>query len=464
MTRKTAPFYDKRVAGEADQLVQDVVSRFVSHETNLADKRFAAVVASPAGAGKSHLVTTVAGAAASSTEKDGATIAIGTPTNDQAYGLVESIAARFPDTPIAFVPATARTLPPLTAARPNVSQVKAVNAGDYPIIVGTLDKLGDAASRGDLPSFRYLCIDEAYQGDAAKYFKVGDIAPRQLLVGDPGQLDPFTTMDDPGRWRGLDEDPTQTAVRVLLHHHPSTIQYRMPITRRLSAEAVPVVEAFYPGHSFRAWTLPGVRRTKLVPAVGRGATARLDAALERAASQGWAWLRLPGTPVLTADPATIDVIVNLIKRLRDRFPEVASERTEGKWEPLPPSRLAVAVSHNDQKDFMRAALDQAGLNDIRVDTANKLQGLEFDFVVAWHPLAGLPEADGFHLDPGRLCVMLTRHRHGCIVVGRASDPELVAELPPTSDVWLGHDPDPVLDGWFAHSLVFDRLKPVAVNL
>jgi hypothetical protein len=90
--------------------------------------------------------------------------------------------------------------------------------------------------------------------------------------------------------------------------------------------------------------------------------------------------------------------------------------------------------------------------------------LEFDFVVAWHPLAGLPEADGFHLDPGRLCVMLTRHRHGCIVVGRASDPELVNELPPTSDVWLGHDPDPVLDGWFAHSLVFDRLEPVAMNL
>jgi hypothetical protein len=143
---------------------------------------------------------------------------------------------------------------------------------------------------------------------------------------------------------------------------------------------------------------------------------------------------LPRIPVLTVDPATIGVTVNLIKRLRDRSPELASERTAGKWEPLHPSRLAEAVSHNDQKDFMRAALDQNGLHDVRVDTANKLQGLEFDFVVAWPPLAGLPEPDGFHLDPGRLCVILTRHRHGCIVVGRASDPGLVAELPPTSDV------------------------------
>jgi hypothetical protein len=464
MTRRTAPFYDDQLAREADELVHDVVRRFVSDETNLAGKRFAAVVASPAGAGKSYLVTTVAGAAAASTQERGGTIAIGTPTNDQAYGLVESIATRFPDTSVAFVPATGRALPHRTAARPNVSQVKAVDAGGFPIIVATLDKLGDASSRGDLPSFRYLCIDEAYQGDAAKYFKVGDVASRHLLVGDPGQLDPFTTIDDPGRWKGLDEDPTQTAVQVLLRNHPMTALYQMPITRRLSADAVPVVEAFYPGHPFRAWTLPGARRTKLVPSIGRGKVARLDATLELAAAQGWAWLQLPGTPVLTADPTTIQAIISLIKRLRDRSPELASERTGGKWEPLQPSRLAVAVSHNDQKDFMRAALDQTGLHDVRVDTANKLQGLEFDFVVAWHPLAGLPEADGFHLDPGRLCVMLTRHRHGCIVVGRASDPELVTELPPTSDVWLGHDPDPVLDGWFAHSLVFDRLEPVAVDL
>ena len=150
-------------------------------------------------------------------------------------------------------------------------------------------------------------------------------------------------------------------------------------------------------------------------------------------------------------------------RLADRSPELASERTSGQLVPLTPDRLAVAVSHNDQKDFLRSAFDMAGLGDVRVDTANKLQGLEFDFVVAWHPLAGLPEADGFHLDPGRLCVMLTRHRHACIVVGRAGDPDLIDELPPISEVWLGHDPDPVLDGWFAHRMVFEELAPSAVD-
>lgn len=103
------------------------------------------------------------------------------------------------------------------------------------------------------------------------------------------------------------------------------------------------------------------------------------------------------------------------------------------------------------------------MDTVRVDTANKLQGLEFDLVVAWHPLAGLPDADGFHLDPGRLCVMLTRHRHACIVVGRAADADLVDGVPSDNEVWLGHDSDPVLDGWFTHRLVFERLEHIAID-
>jgi hypothetical protein len=79
----------------------------------------------------------------------------------------------------------------------------------------------------------------------------------------------------------------------------------------------------------------------------------------------------------------------------------------------------------------------------------KLQGLEFEVVFAWHPLAGLTEADGFHLDPGRLCVLLTRHRQACVVVGRACDACLLDGHPPATPAYSGWDPDPVLDGWEA---------------
>ena len=190
----------------------------------------------------------------------------------------------------------------------------------------------------------------------------------------------------------------------------------------------------------------------------------LDDVVDHAAAEGWAYVRLPHTPVLTADPATIETITAIVGRLLGRQPEVRSERTDGRWTLLGEGRVAVVVSHNDQKDHLRVSLDAAGFDFVRVDTANKLQGLEFDVLVAWHPLAGLPETDGFHLDAGRLCVMLTRHRHACIVVGRAGDADLLADVPPASDAWLGHDSDPELDGWFAQRIVFDHLGRHTVDL
>ena len=111
------------------------------------------------------------------------------------------------------------------------------------------------------------------------------------------------------------------------------------------------------------------------------------------------------------------------------------------------------------------ALNALGLEGVVVETANKLQGLEFDLTIAWHPLAGLPEPDGFHLDPGRLCVLLTRHRHACIVISRVGDNELLEDQPPpATPAYLGWDPDPVLDGWEVHRQVFEALEPFRIEI
>jgi hypothetical protein len=108
--------------------------------------------------------------------------------------------------------------------------------------------------------------------------------------------------------------------------------------------------------------------------------------------------------------------------------------------------------------MIRSRLDTLGHTDVVVETANKLQGLEFDLVIAWHPLAGLPDPDEFHLDAGRLCVLLTRHRHACIVVGRASDRMLLDSIPPPAPAYLGYDPDPLYAGWEIHESVFLALE------
>ena len=55
--------------------------------------------------------------------------------------------------------------------------------------------------------------------------------------------------------------------------------------------------------------------------------------------------------------------------------------------------MAVGVSHNDQKQLLRSQLDSIGFSEVVVETANKLQGLEFDVVIAWHPLAGIPDRE-----------------------------------------------------------------------
>jgi hypothetical protein len=432
---------DLEIVTQADHVVKAAIADVLDSRGD----QCAVVVKAPAGAGKSYFVGTAVG----ELRKAGARVAVSAPTNEQVFGLLELLGRRHPHETIKAVLANGKVLPS-SARLPNVASVPTDEAHGATVLVGTLAKFGYAPD--SLGSFDVLIIDEAYQADAGRYYEVGGIAPTHLLVGDSGQLDPFSTMDNPDRWRGLPEDPLQTAVGVLLRNHPETTVHKMPVSRRLDPRAVDIVQSYYPGHSFGAAVRPGVRRLHLQS----GSDSIEDFVLDLAADGGWAHLELPQADVLTADPVTIDAIVQLVSRLAERKPAYTDEKSAEPAQ-LPLTQIAVGVSHNDQKDYLRAALDQVGLKDIVVNTANKLQGLQYEVVVAWHPLAGLPDPDGFHLDPGRLCVLLSRHRQMSIVVGRESDRELVAGLPPSTPAYLGWDPDPVLDGWAVHQAVFDGL-------
>jgi hypothetical protein len=440
--------FDDAALARADAVAERAIDDLIARQGSEA----AVVVKAPAGAGKSYFVGTAVG----KLRQRDASVAVSAPTNEQVFSLVRMLADRYPAEAITPILRSGLELPGWARAA-NVNQVAAAQAHGAHIVVATMNKLADAHGRGDLDTFDTLLIDEGFQADARRYYGVGAIASTHLLVGDSGQLDPFSTMDHPDRWRGLAEDPLQTAVGVLLRNHPSTVTHHFPISRRLDGRAVPVGRAFYPGHPFSAAVLDGVRELRLLPALSATRSQRVvDAALEWAASTGWAYIELPDAAVLSADPQTIETIVRLTQRLLERAPKTRAE-DHVEFRPLRAGEIAVGVSHNDQKDFLRSALDAAGLQDVVVDTANRLQGLQFEVVIAWHPLAGLPEPDGFHLDPGRLCVLLTRHRHACIVVGRASDRLLVDALPPATPAYLGWDPDPVLDGWAAHQAVFNAL-------
>ena len=97
-----------------------------------------------------------------------------------------------------------------------------------------------------------------------------------------------------------------------------------------------------------------------------------------------------------------------------------------------------------------------GVTDVMVDTANRLQGREFNVVIVPHPLSGRRDATAFHLEAGRLCVLTSRHRRARIVVARAGIPELLDAHPSVEPVHLGV-PAKFPDGWEAHQAMLARL-------
>src|SRR5262249_16189419 len=140
----------------------------------------------------------------------------------------------------------------------------------------------------------FAIVDEAYQMRSDALLPIGVMMESLLLVGDPGQLAPFTTADDT-RFRGRALSPIQTAPATILPPPPATAPLTLPISWRLPSHAARLVsDAFYE-NPFDAGTHPQQRRlrrnvTPLHP--GRAADA-----VSRAAQHGWAYLELDDLPM-----------------------------------------------------------------------------------------------------------------------------------------------------------------------
>jgi hypothetical protein len=146
----------------------------------------------------------------------------------------------------------------------------------------------------------------------------------------------------------------------------------------------------------------------------------------------------------------------LAERLLQRGAVSYSERTAG-GELVTPGRIAIGAAHRDQAQAIRSALGPLAAAGVTVDTANRLQGREFDVTIVLHPLSGRLDATAFHLEAGRLCVLTSRHRHACIVVARAGIPELLDAHPSTEPVHL-NVPAKFPDGWEANQSVMAHLS------
>ncbi|MBK3625893.1 AAA family ATPase [Streptomyces sp. MBT49] len=405
------------------------------------------VVDSPPGAGKSTLVVR----AALELAEAGRPLMVVAQTNAQVDDLVVRLAAKNPGLPVGRLHSSDSD--PYDTVLDELPQVrKSAKAGDLaglPVVISTAAKW--AHVKVDEP-WRHAIVDEAYQMRSDGLLAVAGLFERALFVGDPGQLDPFSIVGGE-QWAGLSYDPSASAVSTLLAHNPDLPQHRLPVSWRLPASAAPLVsDAFYPYTPFRSGTGHGDRRLSFaVPSDGSGT----DRVIDEAARSGWGLLELPARHTPRTDPEAVRAVATVVRRLLDRGGAAVSELSADPA-PLTAGRVAVGTAHRDQAAAVRAALADLGVVDVTVDTANRLQGMEFDVTVVLHPLSGRPDATAFHLETGRLCVLASRHRHACVVVCRAGVGDLLDAYPSTEPVQLGTLVK-FPDGWEANHAVLAHL-------
>jgi hypothetical protein len=411
------------------------------------------VVDSPPGAGKSTLVVA---AAASLAERGERVIVVG-QTNEQVDDLIDRLASEHGVLRIGRLSAQDYIPADRVHKHQNVTVSSSIaDLSEHPLVIATAAKWAVLSSSGLAdagPRWPWAIVDEAYQMRSDALLRIAHLFDKALFVGDPGQLDPFSTVETE-RWLGLNWDPMSSAVAVLLVNNPGIPVHTLPVSWRLPATAAPVVSsAFYPFSGF----------TSATELSDRGMTwntrpfgmTSVDLALQTAADTGWALYELPHRHALRTDGEAVDACAELAARALLRGAVTTSERGQ---HGVTAERIAIGVAHRDQAAAVRRALRAralaypvlgSALTAVVADTANRLQGREFDLVIMLHPLSGRRDATAFHLEAGRLCVLASRHRHACVVVARAGIPELLDVHPSAEPVHLGV-PVKFPDGWEAH--------------
>jgi hypothetical protein len=236
--------------------------------------RMVVLVDSPPGAGKTYLVETIAGLAVASY---GWRTALATPKKNQTYDFLARLIERFPHVPVQLLHAEDDLVP----TQLNGRIVMVEDANDLrpgpSLIVATVDKLQFATHKFAHNEFGLLIVDEAYQCTYRQVFPCFSIAPRAAMVGDPGQLSPFSEIDE-RRFEAARDHVHWSLPRELLNRFPDIATFQLPVTRRLPEDTVSFVQpSFYP--DFRFGSLVNADERRLIFSAAQ-LHDRLDRALD----------------------------------------------------------------------------------------------------------------------------------------------------------------------------------------
>lgn len=361
-------------------------------------------VAAPPGSGKTWLTLSAVALA----RHRGRRVAVATQTNSQADDFCRRLAGEFPRFE------GYRLLGGSAEPKGIGASIKEVpNLGDVPvgaaIVVATAAKWG---AIGIAEPFDVLFVDEAWQMPWAEFMLCGQVAPRFVLVGDPGQIDPVVTVDV-ARWETARYPPHAPAPEVI-RADPSIggLRLELPASRRLPEDTVGVIRRFY-DFEFEAWSCAGERRL-----VGSGlGVDPIDRAISLLHEGSIAALTIPTPdegPPLEEDRELARMAVDVVTRLlRDTEAEIDGQRFR-----IRPEDIGISATHRVMNSRIWQLLPEQLRCHVRVDTPERWQGLECRVMIAVHPLSGVLRPSPFDLDTGRLCVMASRHTTALIILAR----------------------------------------------
>ena len=377
---------------------------------------------------------------------------IATITNEQAFDVARRLARGYPRLQFTLFARAGLAIPRDFGSYTNL--VLARTSAELPS-TGPCVVIANAARWSWSDSSLYepfdlQIVDEAFQLPDYRFHQIANLGRRLVLVGDPGQIAPVVTCETE-RWISDPVGPHVACPRALVARHPEVAGLALPVSRRLVPDTVRFVQpAFYPRLPFTALSAPGDRRLRLAAATGTPLDAPIDLAADGASL---VQVNLPAQITGEVDEALAATIVGLIRRLMERRAQIEEL---GDTRRLLPSEVGVVCAHVAQTNAVRERLPR-DLADVFVETADRFQGLERPIMLVYHPLSGRSDADTFHLDAGRMCVALSRHRVACFIVSRSGVREMLLRYAPTGDRVLGIDEDPEYEGWRAQLRIAEEL-------
>jgi hypothetical protein len=418
-------------------------------EAVLVEEQPAVVVASPPGAGKTTLIEAVA---ATGVHEFKLRVAVVAPRVEQTIDFVRRYINDYVLTPVTLLHSASRE-PPADFATLGVGLE--TSAADLPsghsLTVATAKKLAVDSIRL-AGQFDLLIVDEAYQLPWKEMMPLFDTAKRVLLVGDPGQLLPIVGVDA-ARFEAAPNKVHWPAPREMQRLHPALRKIRLPATWRFPQDTVDFIQpAFYPDLPFVSGASPETRGLSFKT---RGIGDSVDKALDMVAGgKTMVALLLPERPMEAedVDGELAELAATVVKQVLRR----GGRGPDGKA--LSEDAIGYVDAHVASNATVQRSLRKLGVIGTQATTPEIWQGRQRPLMIAKHTLSSAKSLDTFSLEPGRLCVMTSRHQYGCIIVGRAGIGKTLEEHRHNCADWPSGAESLEWIGWNANKRFWDSLE------